>query len=79
MFSFIFSQISFKEGFTFKKSAGLTATYNDNIHETIKYRGHKLTITDNLYLEETTYKINLQDEYKEIIGIAKKLLFCRNK
>ncbi|MBO7714451.1 MAG: hypothetical protein J6S85_12820 [Methanobrevibacter sp.] len=70
---------NFKEGFTFKKSAGLTATYNDNIHETIKYRGHKLTITDNLYLEETTYKINLQDEYKEIIGIAKKLLFCRNK
>lgn len=65
---------NFKEGFTFKTSAGLTATYNDNINTTVNYNGHKLRITDNLYLEKTTYKINLADEYREIIEIAKKLL-----
>lgn len=65
---------NFKEGFIFTKSAGLTATYNDDVNIYEKIDGHKLHITSNVYLEKTTYKISLSDDYEACIKIAKKLL-----
>lgn len=65
---------NFKAGFIFTRSAGLTATYNDHVNEYVMIDGHKLHITSNVYLEKTTYQINLNDDFDTIIQIAKKLL-----
>lgn len=65
---------NFHDGFIFTKSAGLKAKYNDHVDETVLIDGHKLRITSNVYLEETTYQIGLTDDYEKIIQISKKLL-----
>lgn len=65
---------NFKEGFIFKKSAGLKAKYNDHVDFKTKIDGHELRITSNVYLEKTTYEINLTEDYDQCIQIAKKLL-----
>lgn len=62
---------NFKEGFVFKKSAGLQATFNDNVDKIVKYQNHDLHITDNIYLKKTTYKLNLTPEYDFAINYAK--------
>ena len=65
---------NFREGFIFKKSAGLKAKYNDHVDFKTKIDGHGLRITSNVYLEKTTYEINLTEDYDKCIQIAKKLL-----
>ena len=65
---------NFREGFIFKKSAGLQAKYNDHVDEVIKIDGHEIRITSNVYLSKTTYEINLHEDYDACIQIAKRLL-----
>ena len=57
-----------KEGFIFKEAAGLKATYNDRADCVVKYRGHDLHITDNVYLEETAYTVGLSDDYALLLN-----------
>lgn len=49
---------NFEEGFVFKKFGGVVGYFNDGIDKTIEREGHKLHISDNLYLEEGTYTLN---------------------
>ena len=65
---------NFKDGFIFKKSAGLKAKYNDFVDMWVKIQGHKLHITSNVYLEKTTYEINQTDDYAFCVQLAKRLL-----
>lgn len=62
---------NFKQGFVFKQSAGLQATFNDNVHKVVKYQKHDLLITPNIYLEKTTYTLNTTPEYDFAINYAK--------
>lgn len=68
---------NFREGFIFKRSAGLKAKYNDHVDFKTKIDGHELRITSNVYLEKTTYEINLTEDYEKCVQIAKKLLHDR--
>lgn len=65
---------NFEDGFIFTHSAGLKAKYNDHVDECVMIDGHKLRITSNVYLEETTYQIGQTDDYNKCVQIAKKLL-----
>lgn len=62
---------NFKQGFVFKKSSGLQATFNDDVHKVVKYQGHELEITPNIYLEKTTYTLNTTPEYDFAAEYAK--------
>lgn len=61
---------AFKDGFTFFKGGGNEAIYNDNISIDINIKGHKLHITDNLYIKPSTYKLGLTEEYIALLDDA---------
>ena len=61
---------AFKEGFVFKNSAGLKATYNDETDRWITVNGEAIHLISNLYLEDTEYTLGITDDYDTIIQIA---------
>lgn len=54
---------AFKDDFIFIKGGGNEAIYNDNIDKVINIKGHKLRITDNLYIKPSTYTLGMTEEY----------------
>lgn len=58
---------NFKEGFTFVKSGGLVAEYNDNIDMVYTVNGEKIRITDNLCLRPSTYTLSLSEDYRRLL------------
>lgn len=58
---------SFKEGFIFTESGGLESTYNDNVDMYIDIDGHKLHITDNIYLSKSCYTLGITADYEKIL------------
>ena len=58
---------NFKEGFTFVKSGGLCAVYNDNVDMLYNVNGEKIHITDNICLKPSTYTISITEEYRRLL------------
>lgn len=58
----------FKEGFIFSEGGGTESVYNDfpEIKE-IKREGHKLKITANVLIKNSTYTLGITGEYKRIL------------
>ena len=61
---------AFKVGFVFKRSAGLTATYNDETDMVIRIKDEEIHVISNLYLEETEYTLGITEDYDTIIHLA---------
>lgn len=58
----------FKEGFIFRSGGGLAALYNDFPEVTeVKIQGHRLPISSNVALFESTYTLGLTMDYKKLI------------
>lgn len=56
-----------REGFTFHKAGGTESVYNDGIDEYINIDGHRLHITDNVVIRDSTYTLGITAEYAEIL------------
>ena len=63
---------NFVEGFTFTDAGGLEAVYND--HPKVKeyiIDGHKINITSNVVLRESTYRLGITQDYYNILKLSK--------
>ena len=59
---------NFKEGFIFRSGGGLAALYNDFPEVTeVRIQGHRLPISSNIALFESTYTLGLTADYKKLI------------
>lgn len=56
-----------KPGYTFRGINKLRASYNDDINKKIRIDGHTLTVTRNVALLETEYKMSLSTDYKRLL------------
>lgn len=62
---------NFKEGFVFRKSAGVEAVYNDDTYETPLIRdGYAIAITPNIFLTQGEYTLGLTDDYKQLFYLT---------
>lgn len=59
---------NFKEGFVFRKAGGTESIFNDNPDMTVTIQGHKLKITSNVMIRESTYTLSLTLEYKRLLA-----------
>lgn len=59
---------NFREGFVFSEAGGTDSIFNDDVDFVIEREGHKLRITDNLVIRDSTYTISLTDEYRDILN-----------
>lgn len=60
---------NFKEGFIFDKAGGTESIFNDNI-DAIYFTldKHKIRITDNIVIKDSTYTLGLTAEYRAILN-----------
>lgn len=60
---------NFREGFTFRAAGGTESVYNDvpEIGE-IEREGHKLKITSNVLIRDSTYTLGITGEYRRILN-----------
>ena len=58
---------NFKEGFIFSEAGGTESVFNDNVDEVIIKDGHKVHITDNVCIKNSTYTLGLTAEYRQIL------------
>lgn len=56
-----------QEGFTFHEAGGTESIYNDNIDQIIEIDGHRVRITDNIVIKDSTYTLGLTAEYRALI------------
>ncbi len=66
----------YKEDFTFYEAAGREAIYNDDADFWIEREGHKLHITRNVFLKNSSFTLGLTAEYRRLIqypGIINKI------
>ena len=63
---------AFRNGFIFRNSGGITATYNDNSNKVIYKNGKPIEIRKNIYLEESTYTVGQTDDYINVINLTLK-------
>ena len=63
---------AFHTGFIFKKGGGLESKYNDNVNKEIFIDGHKLSITDNVYMCDSTYTLGVGSDYATLLDNIKK-------
>jgi hypothetical protein len=62
---------NFKEGFIFRESAGMEAFYNDVwMEEPLIIDGHELTISPNIYLSSSQYRLGLTTDYKWLFRLT---------
>ena len=61
----------FKQNFVFKDAGGLEAVYNDH-PEITEYEidGHRLKITSNVVLRDSTYTLGITNEYEQLLSIC---------
>ena len=59
---------NFKEGFIFRKAGGTESVFNDHIDMTVTRDGHRLRITDNVVIRDSTYTLGLTQEYRAILN-----------
>lgn len=58
---------NFKEGFIFNKAGGTESVFNDDMDDYIMVDGHKLHITDNILIRDSSYTLGITAEYEEIL------------
>lgn len=63
---------NFEEGFIFHESSGNEVVYNDYIDDYLDIDGHRVHITSNAYITDSTYEIGMTSEYKKILNILSK-------
>lgn len=60
---------NFKEGFIFRKAGGTESIYNDVPEPAeIMIQGHKLQITSNIAIMDSTYTLSLTEEYRRLLN-----------
>lgn len=59
---------NFKEGFVFRKAGGTESIFNDHPDMYVTIQGHKLQITSNVMIRESTYTLSLTPEYKRLLA-----------
>lgn len=58
---------AFKDGFTFYKGGGSESVYNDDSDYYLTIDGHKLHITKNVLIKDSTYTLGITEEYKRLL------------
>lgn len=62
---------SMEEGFIFHKAGGTELIYNDEKNcGTVEAEGHVYTITRNVTIKPSTYKLSLTDEYATLLALC---------
>lgn len=63
---------AFKEGFIFREGGGTESVYNDDppVKE-IEIQGHKVKITSNVVIKDSTYTLGITEEYARLLSNAK--------
>ena len=71
---------AFREGFVFRKAGGTEIVYNDkpDLPE-LDIDGHKLKITANAVIRDSSYTLGLTEEYRRIIESCEKLKYFKIK
>lgn len=65
---------NFKEGFVFVDAGGTESVYNDNPEiATYNIDGHTVSITRNVVIRDSTYRLGLTAEYRELIERGKNI------
>lgn len=59
---------NFREGFIFNDAGGTESVFNDHVNMTIEREGHRLKITDNVVIRDSTYTLGLTEEYRRILN-----------
>ena len=60
---------NFREGFIFRKAGGTESIYNDVPEPAeITIQGHKLQITSNIAIMDSTYTLSLTEEYRRLLN-----------
>ena len=59
---------NFQEGFIFRRSGGTESVFNDHVDMTVIREGHRLKITDNVVIRDSTYTLGLTQEYRAILN-----------
>lgn len=60
---------NFREGFIFRKAGGTESIYNDVPEPAeIMIQGHKLKITSNIAIMDSTYTLSLTEEYRRLLN-----------
>ena len=65
---------AFKRGFVFQNTGKLEAVYNDENLGFVTVKGHRLNVTRNIVLRETTYTLGETDDYMELIELSHEML-----
>lgn len=66
---------AFEPGFVFQSAGGTESVYNDHPEiGTIVREGHKIEITPNVVIRNSTYTLGITDEYEKILENAHSLL-----
>ena len=59
---------NFNEGFVFYDAGGTESVYNDNVYIETERDGHKLVITDNVIIRNSTYTLGLSGDYERLLN-----------
>lgn len=65
---------AFKPGFVFQETGKLESVYNDGRLGRVLVDGRVLDITRNVVLRETTYKLDVTEDYAELLDMSAKCL-----
>ena len=65
---------AFKPGFIFQETGKLESVYNDGRLGRVVVDGRCLDITRNVVLRETTYKLDVTEDYAELLDLSSKCL-----
>ena len=62
---------AFREGFVFHSCGKTESVYNDMPMGEVDYKGHRVSISRNVYIKEQDYTLSRADEYSMIINLSK--------
>lgn len=65
---------AFQPGFTWTDTGKLESVYNDNALGKQKIDGHIVNFTKNIVLRPTTYKLDITEEYSDVLDVSSKQL-----
>lgn len=65
---------AFRPGFIFREGGGTESVYNDHRAEYREIDGHKVLVTSNVTIKESTYKVGITDDYEKLLDENTELL-----
>lgn len=63
----------------FMAAGGTMSTYNYHKPEVHEIEGRKITITSNIYISDSTYSLNITEDYKRLISSDNFMLFLQKQ